>query len=80
MVTRAQRLRKEIKDGESLEKMAEMLYAMANDPAIREADRVAAAREWRQVMKDLGNQPKAERNVKDDLAARRQARRRAASG
>lgn len=77
MVTRAQRLRKEIKDGVSLEKMAEMLYEMANDPQIREADRVAAAREWRQVMKDLGSRPASQGSVKDDLKARREQRRRA---
>lgn len=74
---RVDRLRKECRDGEGLERMAEMLYAMANDPAVREADRVAAAREWRQVVRDLGNQPAKTGSVKDELASRRNERRRA---
>lgn len=75
MVTRAQRLRKECRDGHGLERMAEMLYAMANDPEVKESDRVAAAREWRQVMRDLGGEQNPTEDVVDEVAAARKRRR-----
>ena len=74
---RVDRLRKECKDGAGLARMQELLYLKANDESEALRDRVAAAREWRMVTRDLGGQQPEQGDVLDDLAARRKARRNA---
>lgn len=73
---RVDRLRKESRGGEGQQRLADMLYAKAHDPEEPLRDRVAAAREWRQMTRDL-KPAAAEGDGLDDLAARRKARRRA---
>ena len=75
MVTRRERVAKEIRDGKALESAARRLAETLHDPDTEPAAQAAVARELRMLLKDMGDTVRVQEDRIDQLASRRRARR-----
>lgn len=76
---RDERVLAELRDGKGLEAIAKRLALTLSDPECTPAEQASVARELRMVLKELRALPVAdEGDPRDELAARRKARRRGA--
>jgi hypothetical protein len=75
MVTRQQRVAKELRDGKGLEAAAKRLAETLHDPGCPPAAQASIARELRMMLAAIGAKPSAEQGgIVDELLARRKAR------